>query len=112
MAEQYIFKVNYISDEEVYEIFCESVSASDMYGFICLEDFIFGEASHLVIDPSEERIKNEFKDVKAVYIPANLILSIYEIKRKDITPKIKNLSETDKKVSQFPSRVYHPTRDH
>ena len=31
-----------------------------MYGFIEIEAFVFGERSQMIVDPAEERLKNEF----------------------------------------------------
>ena len=35
-----------------------------MFGFIVVEEIVFGERSSVVVDPSEEKLKSEFNDVK------------------------------------------------
>mgnify|MGYP001351204290 CR=1 FL=1 len=40
------------------------VYQSDMYGFIVVENLVFGENTSLVVDPSEEKLKTEFENVK------------------------------------------------
>ena len=52
---------------EVYEIFAKNIYQSDMYTFLEVEEFIFGSDDQLVVDPSSEKLKNEFKKVKKFY---------------------------------------------
>ena len=40
-----------------------------MYGFVVIEDIVFGKNTSLVVDPSEEKLKTEFENVKRFYIP-------------------------------------------
>lgn len=105
---EYIFRVQFANHEELYEVYCRSVSPSDMYGFICLEEFVFGEASALVIDPSEERLKNEFKNVKVSFVPMHAIFRIDEVERKAVQPKIRGSQKGGTKVHSFPGSVYTP----
>ena len=45
---------------EVYEVFAKQIFQSDMYGFIEVENYIFNKDKQLVVDPSSEKLKNEF----------------------------------------------------
>ena len=45
------------------EIFAKNIYQSDMYAFLEVEEFIFGSDDQLVVDPSSEKLKNEFKKV-------------------------------------------------
>ena len=49
---------------EVYEVFAKQIFQSDMYGFIEVENYIFNKDKQLVVDPSSEKLKNEFSDVQ------------------------------------------------
>ena len=42
----------------------KNIYQSDMYAFLEVEEFIFGSDDQLVVDPSSEKLKNEFKKVK------------------------------------------------
>ena len=53
-----------------------------MYGFIEVEDYIFDQNSQIVVDPSEEKLKTEFKGVNRSYIPINAILRIDEVEKR------------------------------
>ncbi len=82
MAKKGIYKVVFMQLGEVYEIYAESIYQSDMYGFIEIEDHIFDQNSQIVVDTSEEKLKNEFKGVQRSYIPMNCILRIDEVDKK------------------------------
>jgi hypothetical protein len=52
-----IYRVSFSYLESVYELYARQVTESDMFGFILIEDFVFGEQSSLVVDPAEEKLK-------------------------------------------------------
>ena len=51
-------------------------NASKGFGFIEVEELLFGEGSKLLIDSSEERLKTEFEGVCRTYIPLHAVLRI------------------------------------
>ena len=82
MAKKGIYKVVFVQLGEIYEIYAESIYQSDMYGFIEIEEYIFDQNSQIVVDTSEEKLKNEFKDVQRSYIPISCIMRIDEVDKK------------------------------
>ncbi len=76
-----IYKVIFFSNGEIYEIYAEHVYSSDLYGFIVIENIIFGERAKVVVDPSEERLKTEFKSVPRTYVPMHAIMRIDEVEK-------------------------------
>ena len=99
MAKKSIFKVVFHSQGNVYELYAREVSQGAMYAFVEVGDIIFGERSKLVVDPSEEKLKSEFSEVKRTYIPLHAIIRIDEVEKEGkakITPtdgeKIGNIS--------------------
>ncbi len=87
MSIKKIYKVIFYNHEDVYEIYASHVFASELYGFVEVEQLLFGEKSQLLVDPSEERLKNEFTGVKRTYIPMNAIVRIDEVEQEG-SPKI------------------------
>ena len=59
-TKQSIYKVQFYNKGELYEIYARSVYQGGLYGFIEVEELLFGERSSVVVDPSEEKLKNEF----------------------------------------------------
>lgn len=82
-----IYKVIFHNQNEVYEIYARHVYQSDMYGFIEIEELVFGERSQLLVDPSEEKLKNEFATVSRSYIPVHSLIRIDEVEKEGV-PKI------------------------
>jgi len=69
MAISHIFRIMFVNQGKVYEIYARRVSHGELFGFIEVEDIIFGERATVVVDPAEERIKGEFDGVKRTYLP-------------------------------------------
>ena len=99
MSEKLIYKVIFINHDEVYEIYAKSVYEGDMYGFLVVEDFIFGEKSAIVIDPSEEKLKIEFEGVSRTFIPMHEIVRIDQVQKRGIAKIVTAHKETSNNVS-------------
>ncbi|HEY7883711.1 MAG TPA: DUF1820 family protein, partial [Cellvibrionaceae bacterium] len=76
-----IYKIIFHNQGQVYELFARAIYQSEMYGFIELEEFVFGERSQLLVDPAEEKLKTEFAGVKRSYIPMHAIIRIDEVEK-------------------------------
>lgn len=105
MAASHIFKVVFANQGKVYEIYARKVSHGALWGFVEVEELVFGEKSSVVVDPSEERVKAEFEGVKRTYLPMHSVLRIDEVRKQGIS-KISNADGTN--VAQFPMPVYTP----
>jgi hypothetical protein len=108
MAASHIFKVQFVNQGKVYEIYARKVSHGSLFGFIEVEELVFGERSTVVVDPSEEKIKAEFGDVKRTYLPMHSVLRIDEVKKQGVS-KISTLENSN--VAQFPVPIYTPGGD-
>jgi hypothetical protein len=84
-----IYKITFLNKGEVYEMFATQVYQSELYGFIEIEDYLFGEKSQVVVDPGEEKLKNEFAGVKRSFIPMQAIIRIDEVEKEGVS-KISN----------------------
>ena len=104
MAASHIFKVLFVNQGKVYEVYARNVSHGSLFGFIEVEELVFGERSTVVLDPAEERIKSEFAGVKRSFLPLHSVLRIDEVKKQGVS-KITTL-EGGGNVAQFPMPVY------
>jgi len=104
MAASHIFRIMFVNQGKVYEIYARKVGHGDLFGFIEVEELLFGERSTVVLDPAEERIKSEFDGVKRTFLPMHSVLRIDEVKKHG-TSKITAL-EAGTNVSQFPMPLY------
>jgi hypothetical protein len=106
MATSHIFKVIFHNQGKVFEIYARKVGHGSLFGFIEVEELIFGEKSTVVVDPSEEKIQVEFAGVKRTYLPLHSVIRIDEV-RKSGTAKVL-AADTSSNVAQFPFPVYTP----
>lgn len=100
-----IYKIIYYNQDDVYEIYAAHVYPSDMYGFIEVEQLLFGERSQLLVDPGEEKLKSEFDGVNRTYIPMNAVIRIDEVER---SGKAKIKSTGKGAVANFPGGAGKP----
>jgi hypothetical protein len=105
MAISHIFRIMFVNQGKVYEIYARRVSHGELFGFIEVEELVFGERATVVVDPAEERIKGEFDGVKRTYLPLHSILRIDEVKKQGVS-KITALEGGSANVSQFPMPLY------
>lgn len=106
MASNHIFKILFVNQGKVYEVYARKVSHGSLFGFVEIEDLVFGERSTVVLDPSEERIKSEFAGVKRTYLPLQAVIRIDEVRQHGVS-KITALEGTN--VSQFPMPLLPPS---
>ncbi len=105
MSKEHLYKVVFMSQGQVYEVYAKSVGQGDMFGFIQVEELVFGERTTVVVDPSEERIKSEFANVRKTFLPMHSILRIDEVDKQGVS-KVSKLEGGN--VAQFPMPVYTP----
>jgi hypothetical protein len=103
MAASHIFRIMFVNQGKVYEIYARKVSHGDLFGFIEVEEVLFGERSSVVLDPSEERIKSEFEGVKRTFLPMHSVLRIDEVKKQGAS-KITAVEGAN--IAQFPMPLY------
>lgn len=105
MAASHIFKVVFVNHGKVYEIYAKKVSHGSLFGFVEVEELVFGERSAVVVDPTEEKIKAEFEGVKRTYLPMHSIMRIDEVRKQGVS-KISTYEGSN--VAQFPMPIYTP----
>ena len=105
MSKKTLFKVVFMSHGQVYEIYARSVGHGELFGFVEIEELVFGERTSIVVDPSEEKIKSEFENVSRTYLPMHSIIRIDEVEKEGVN-KILDSNLTGARegnVSAFPA---------
>jgi len=98
----------FVNQGKVYEIYARKVGHGNLFGFIEVEELVFGERSTVVLDASEERVKTEFEGVKRTYLPLHSILRIDEVRKQGVS-KVSTFEGSN--VAQFPVPMYQPQGD-
>ena len=111
MPEKQVYRVIFFQQGQVYEIYAKSVGQGHLWGFVEVEQIVFGERSQVLVDPSEDRLKNEFKGVKRVYVPMHAIVRIDQVEKEGVS-RITEQPQGEGTVMPFPSSMYQkPGKD-
>ncbi len=103
-AEQkHVYKILFHNQGQIYEVYAQAIYQSDLYGFIEVEDYVFGERSKLVVDPSEDRLRTEFEGVQRSFIPMHAIVRIDEVEKEGVA-KVTD-SKGGSNVTAFPMPI-------
>lgn len=78
---EFLYRVTFLSQGQVYEVYVKNIYQSDIYGFVEIEHFVFGGKSAVVVDPGEEKLKNEFQDVVCSFVPMHSIIRIDQVEK-------------------------------
>ncbi len=105
MAASPIYRVIFLNQNQVFEVYAQAIYQSEMYGFIEVEDFLFGERSQMIVDPSEEKLKYEFNGVNRSYIPMHAVIRIDEVEKQGISKITEH--KGDSKIANFPLSPRH-----
>ena len=89
-----LYRVQFISNGERYELYVKTLIQGALFGFVEIGEFVWDTHTSVVVDPSHERLKSEFSDVK-----------------KKGSAKITKLENKSDKVATFPSPIYTPTKE-
>jgi hypothetical protein len=109
MPQKRVYKVIFASQGQIYEIFARQISQGTLFGFVEVEEILFGERSQVVVDPSEERLKHEFDGVRRSYLPMHSILRIDEVEKEGAATIRKKEGDGDN-VTTFPFPMVPPDK--
>lgn len=73
-----IYRVIFCQDGKTYELYARYVSEEAMPAFLEVEYLLF-RTDQTLLDPSEEKLKAEFKGVERTYIPIHAIIRVDEV---------------------------------
>ena len=104
MAKKKLYRIVFMSQGQVYEIYAREVGQGALFGFVEVEQLVFGERTTVLVDPSEEKIKSEFEHVTRTYLPMHSIIRIDEVDKQGAS----KISKLEGNVAQFPMPIYTP----
>ena len=77
-----LYKVTFLNAGRIYELYAQRVSASALWGFTEIADLVFDVNAGVVVDPTEERLRDEFGGTRALHLPMQSIVRIEEVDKK------------------------------
>lgn len=92
-----IYKVVFLNHGKVYEIYARKVSSSELWGFTCVSELEFAPRDSLLVDPTEERLREEFQRTRTLHLPMQSIVRIEEVAERG-TAAIRDGASGDKVI--------------
>ncbi|WP_461058075.1 DUF1820 family protein [Silanimonas algicola] len=96
-----IYKITFLNAGRIYELYAREVQSSALWGFTEVADLVFDVNEGVVLDPTEERLKDEFGQTRRLYLPMQSIVRIEEVERKG-SSAIRDAGSGEKVVTPFP----------
>lgn len=104
-----VYRISFLNEGKVYEIYAKRVSQGGLFGFVEVEELLFGQKTSVVVDPSEETLRTTFEGVRRTYIPLHSVIRIDEVEKRG-SGKIHELSDGDGRIHQLPTTIYPPVK--
>jgi hypothetical protein len=101
MPPKKLYKVTFLNAGKVYELYARRVGSGALWGFTEVTDLVFDVNEGMVIDPTEERLRDEFAHTQVLHLPMHSLVRIEEVDRKGQLA-IRDAATGEKVVTPFP----------
>lgn len=82
MTDNKLYKIVFLNNGQVYELFSEGVTSSGLWGFVEVSGLVFETSDGLVIDPTEEKMRQEFEHANVLHLPIQSVLRVEEVEKR------------------------------
>ena len=96
-----LYKVTFLSHGKVYELYAQRVESGRLWGFVEVGELVFDVHDGIVVDPTEERLRDEFGNTRALHLPMQAVLRIEEVEKKGQSA-IRDAESGERVVTPFP----------
>lgn len=79
MSVSKLYRIKFVQLHQLYELHAHKVSHGAMMGFLEVEELVFPEKSSIIADPTDERLRIEFANVKRIYVPLQAVIRVDEV---------------------------------
>ena len=102
-----LYRVTFFNQGKFYELYARAVGQAELFGFIEISELVFGEKSAVLVDPTEDSLKQEFENTQSILVPLHSIVRIDTMnKSSHFRPRVINMKEN---IPTAPvSSVYTP----
>jgi hypothetical protein len=96
-----LYKITFLNAGKIYELYARKIGVGALWGFTEVAELVFDVHDGLVIDPTEERLRDEFSATRVLHLPMQSIVRIEEVERKGQSA-IRDAATGEKVVTPFP----------
>ncbi|MEW6272625.1 MAG: DUF1820 family protein [Thermodesulfobacteriota bacterium] len=107
VASKRLYRVRFMNEGRIFELYAREVAQGSLFGFIEVADIVWGSRSEVIIDPTEQELRNEFNGVSRLHVPLHAVVRVDEVERGG-SAKIISLPGTPAKATS-PVPIYTPS---
>ena len=96
-----LYKVTFLNHGRIYELYARRVESGSLWGFTEIAELVFDVHDGVVVDPTEERLRDEFGNTRVLHLPMQSLLRIEEVEKKGQSA-IRDAGTGEKVVTPFP----------
>lgn len=96
-----LYKVTFLNHGRVYELYARRVASGALWGFTEVSELVFDVHEGVVVDPTEERLRDEFGGTRVLHLPMQSVVRIEEVEKKGVAA-IRDAETGEKVVTPFP----------
>lgn len=94
-----LYKITFLSAGKSIELYAREVSSSGLWGFVEVGGLVFeSQGDSVVIDPTEERLREEFADTRRLHLPMHSVVRVEEVEKRGVC-RITDAATGDKVVT-------------
>lgn len=101
MAARTLYKITFLNAGKIYELYARHVAASHLWGFTEVGELVWESGDSVVIDPTEERLRDEFGSTRLLHLPMQSVIRVEEVERKGQLA-IRDSQSGDRIITPFP----------
>ncbi len=96
-----LYKVTFLNHGKVYALYARHVGSGALWGFVEVSELVFDVNTGVVVDPAEERLRDEFGATRVLHLPMQAVLRVEEVDRKGQSA-IRDAATGEAVVTPFP----------
>ena len=82
MTGKTLYKVTFLNHGKVYALYARQVESGRLWGFVEVSELVFDARDGIVVDPTEERLHDEFGATRTLHLPMQSVLRVEEVEKK------------------------------
>jgi hypothetical protein len=95
-----LYKITFLSQGKTLEIYARQIASSELWGFTEVGELVFEQNDGVGVDPTEEKLREEFKNTKVLHLPIQCIVRVEEVEKRG--PLSIRDAESGEKIMPFP----------
>jgi len=109
-AAKKLYRIRFQNEGKIFELYARQVTQGELFGFIQVEQLEWGKKSAVIIDPTEQELRNEFAGVKRFQVPMHAVVRVDEVEKPG-PAKIVSMKEGAPKAGAPSVPIYPPSKD-